>query len=64
MEYTVQKLARLAGISRGHSDTMMKLDFLSRRESIRQGIEFTARKKLIDCNKFYFIVSLLKPEGY
>jgi len=46
MEYTVQKLAQMAGVS-------------SRTLRYRQGIEFMGKLRLIGCNRFFFIESLM-----
>ena len=55
MEYTVQKLGKLAGISSRTLRYYDEMNFLSRRESIHQDIGYMAKRKSISYSKSCFI---------
>lgn len=55
MEYTVQKLGKLAGVSTRTLRYYDEIGILKHQELIHQVIEFMGLKKLTSCNKYYSI---------
>ena len=55
MEYTIQKLAQLAGVSTRTLRYYDEVGILKPAELIHRVIEFMERKRLINFNRFCFI---------